>query len=37
MENREMWEAAGMAKRISRGLKQYLDARAEEMLYRTYT
>jgi spore photoproduct lyase len=32
MENREMWEAAGMAKRISRGLKQYLDARAEDML-----
>lgn len=35
MENREMWGAAGMATGISKGLKHYLDVRAEEMLAQT--
>jgi len=32
MESREMWEAAGMVKRIPFGLPRYLDNRAEEIL-----
>jgi spore photoproduct lyase len=32
MESREVWEAAGMYKRIPEGLPRYLDKRAEEML-----
>lgn len=35
MESREVWETAGMFKRIPEGLPRYLDKRAEEMLGRT--
>jgi spore photoproduct lyase len=32
MENRDVWEDAGMLERIPHGLKAYLDRRAEAML-----
>ena len=32
MENREVWEGAGMIERIPRGLVRYLDERAEAIL-----